>query len=128
MTTPATPSYVSGHAAFGAAAASVLTSAFGSKVAFTDNLYASTGSARTFPSFAAAAAEDGQSRVWAGVNFSFDVQPGPGPRRQGRRLRRRSRFPKGEVIGGLARGRPGLGPPALRWPDTPPHHDPKAPP
>jgi hypothetical protein len=76
ITTPPSPSYVSDHAAFGAAAANVLTSAFGSKVAFTDTVDAASGGSRTFTSFAAAALEDGQSRVWAGDNFSYDVQQG----------------------------------------------------
>jgi hypothetical protein len=75
-TTPASPSYVSGNATFGAAAANVLSSEFGPKVAFSDTLDGSSGTTRTFTSFAAAALEDGQSRVWAGDNFSYDVQQG----------------------------------------------------
>jgi hypothetical protein len=75
-TTPASPSYVSDHAAFGAAAANILTSEFGSKVEFTDSVDSASGGSRTFSSFAAAALEDGQSRVWAGQNFSYDVQQG----------------------------------------------------
>lgn len=74
--TPPSPSYVSGNAAYGAAASRILTSAFGPKVGFTDKLNDSTGLTRTFTSFAAAATEDGQSRIWAGDSFGYDVQQG----------------------------------------------------
>ncbi|WP_435005712.1 vanadium-dependent haloperoxidase [Tundrisphaera lichenicola] len=76
LNTPATPSYVSDHAAFGSAAAQVLSTVFGAKTSFTDTLYASTGAQRKFPSFAAAALENGQSGIWAGNSFSYDVQQG----------------------------------------------------
>jgi membrane-associated phospholipid phosphatase len=69
-------SYVSDNAAYGAAASRVLSSAFGSNVGFTDTSESSIGETRSFKSFAAAAAEDASSRVWGGVNFSFDVQAG----------------------------------------------------
>ena len=76
VATPASPSYVSETAAYGAAAAEVLSSAFGAKTGFTDNLYAFAGVTRTFSSFNAAATEAANSRVWGGVNFSFDAQAG----------------------------------------------------
>ena len=76
LATPASPSYVSDNAAYGAAAAQVLSSTFGANTSFTDNLYASTGVVRTFSSFNAAATENANSRVWGGVNFSFDAQAG----------------------------------------------------
>jgi hypothetical protein len=76
LATPASPGYVSDNAAYGAAASTVLTSAFGSNVKFTDDLYASTGVTRTFSSFAQAATQDANSRIWGGVNFSFDTQAG----------------------------------------------------
>jgi hypothetical protein len=76
LATPASPSYVSDNAAYGAAAAKVLTSAFGASYKFTDNSETALGLTRSFTSFDAAATEDGNSRVWGGVNFSFDVQAG----------------------------------------------------
>ena len=76
LSTPASPGYVSDNAAYGAAASTVLTSAFGSNVAFTDTLYASSGVTRSYTSFAQAAAEDANSRIWGGVNFSFDTEAG----------------------------------------------------
>ena len=76
LATPASPSYVSDNAAYGAAASKVLTSAFGANVSFTDNSETGLGLVRTFPSFAAAATEDANSRVWGGVNFAFDTQAG----------------------------------------------------
>jgi hypothetical protein len=76
LTTPLSGSYVSDNAAYGASAAEVLTSTFGSNVSFTDNSEAGLGQSRSFTSFDAAATEDGNSRVWGGVNFSFDVQAG----------------------------------------------------
>ena len=76
LVTPSSPSYVSENAAYGAAAAEVLSSTFGAKTKFTDKLYASTGVTRTFASFNAAATENANSRVWGGVNFSFDAQAG----------------------------------------------------
>ena len=76
LPTPASPGYVSDNAAYGAAASRVLSSAFGSKVAFTDASESSIGLTRSFASFAAAAADDASSRVWGGVNFAFDVQAG----------------------------------------------------
>jgi hypothetical protein len=76
IATPASPSYVSENAAYGSAAAKVLSSVFGANTGFTDNLNASTGAARTFSSFNAAATENANSRIWGGVNFSFDAQAG----------------------------------------------------
>ena len=76
LLTPASPSYVSDQAAFGAAAADVLSATFGPNTHFTDTLYAATGVIRSFPSFTAAATEDASSRIWGGVNFAFDVQAG----------------------------------------------------
>jgi hypothetical protein len=76
LDTPPTPSYVSDNAAFAGAASTVLSAAFGAKTSFTDTLYAATGTVVNFPSFNAAAREDGQSRIYGGVNFSFDVTAG----------------------------------------------------
>ncbi len=76
LATPASPSYVSDNATYGQAAAEVLTSTFGSNYKFTDESESGLALTRTFTSFDAAATEDGNSRVWGGVNFSFDVQAG----------------------------------------------------
>jgi PAP2 superfamily len=76
VTTPASPSYVSDRAAFGAAASAVLSSAFGSKSGFTVTVNPATGLTRTFSSFAAAATEDASSQVWGGISFAFDAQAG----------------------------------------------------
>ena len=76
LATPDSPSYVSDHATYGAAATEVLTSAFGSNLKFTDVSETGLGQTRTFTGFDGAATEDGNSRVWGGVNFSFDVQAG----------------------------------------------------
>ncbi len=76
QTTPASPGYVSDSAAYAGAASTVLTSGFGSKVPFPISVEGSTGPTRSFFTFAAAATEEANSRVWAGVNFSFDSQAG----------------------------------------------------
>ncbi len=76
VTTPASPSYVSDSAAYGAAASDVLSAAFGSKLKFQATVDPFTGLSRTFSSFAAAATEDASSQVWGGVSFAFDAQAG----------------------------------------------------
>jgi PAP2 superfamily len=76
LETPSSPSYVSDNAAYGASAAAVLTSSFGPNFKFTDLTEGNPTEARTFASLDAAATEDGMSRVWGGINFSFDVQAG----------------------------------------------------
>lgn len=74
---PPTPSYVSEHAAYGAAAATVLASAFGKSAPFTVRATTSTPNpTRSFASFAAAATEEANSRVYGGVNYRFDVTAG----------------------------------------------------
>ena len=74
LITPSTPSYVSEHAAYGASASDILASAFGKSTRFTDT--STPYAARTFSSFAAAGAEDANSRIYGGVNFRFDTQAG----------------------------------------------------
>jgi membrane-associated phospholipid phosphatase len=68
LPTPPFPDYVSGHATFGAAAAGVLEAYFGKNYAFSVTSQEMLGVARSFNSFAAAAAENGISRVYAGVH------------------------------------------------------------
>jgi membrane-associated phospholipid phosphatase len=76
LATPAFPSYVSGHSAFSAAAAAVLTATFGPRVRFTTGSDALPGVTRTFDGFAAAAAEAGRSRIYGGIHFAFDNDDG----------------------------------------------------
>jgi membrane-associated phospholipid phosphatase len=77
LNTPPNPSYVSGHAAVSGAASTVLAHFFG-----TDNVGFSLASedlkgvTHSFTSFSAAAAEAGNSVVWGGIHFRFDVTAG----------------------------------------------------
>lgn len=78
--TPSFPAYPSGHAAFGAAAAEVLTDALGSKFEMTDRThekrpeFASTP--RCYASFAEMAKENAASRVLLGVHYRMDCVEG----------------------------------------------------
>ena len=72
LATPAFPSYVSGHSAFSAAAATVLSAYFGPNTAFSATSDAMPGVVRHFSSFAQAAQEAGMSRIYGGIHFSFD--------------------------------------------------------
>ena len=72
------PEYWSGHSTFSAAAAAVLAGFFcDDTIAFrlaTDS--APSGKERSYPSFSAAAAEAGRSRVVGGLHFEFSNQDG----------------------------------------------------
>src|SRR4029077_426 len=74
IVTPNFPSYVSAHSAVSAAAAEVLTSLFGRHYSFTAGSDGLPGVARSYSSFAAAAAEAGQSRIYGGIHYQFDNQ------------------------------------------------------
>ena len=75
-TTPAFPSYASGHSTFGAAAATALADFFGTDQ-FTFTVASDTSSeTRTYDSFSSAVLEDGLSRIYGGWHFSFDVTAG----------------------------------------------------
>jgi len=78
--TPSFPAYPSGHAAFGAAAAEVLTDALGSKFELTDRTHEKrpefAGTPRSFSSFAEMAQENAASRVLLGVHYSMDCEEG----------------------------------------------------
>lgn len=68
--TPPFPEYISGHAVISAAAAEVLTHAFGDNVAYTDASESEFDiPQRSFPSFRAAAQEAGLSRVYGGIHY-----------------------------------------------------------
>jgi len=74
-----TPEWVSGHSSFSGAAASVLAGFFcADAVSFQHVTDSSGGQARTYPSFSAAAAEAGRSRVFGGQHFEFSNQAGLG--------------------------------------------------
>jgi hypothetical protein len=70
IATPPFPAYTSGHSTFSSSAAAILAAFFG-----TDDMIFSVTSAgitRNFSSFALAAAEAGQSRIFGGIHFQFD--------------------------------------------------------
>ena len=71
LPTPPFPEYVSGHSTFSAAAATVLAACFGTdEVPFVAVSEAfGPGVTRSFPSFSAAAAEAGMSRIYGGIHF-----------------------------------------------------------
>ena len=76
LTTPAFPSYDSGHSAQSGAASTVLTNMFGS-IGFTDTIHTDHGLVppqppRTFGSFDAAANEAAISRLYGGIHYVFD--------------------------------------------------------
>lgn len=77
IVTPPFPDYVSGHATFSGAAATVLARLYG-----TDHIAFTVGSdflphvMRQFPSFSAAAAEAADSRVYAGIHFRSASEDG----------------------------------------------------
>ncbi len=73
--TPPHPSYVSGHSTFSGAAATILTDAFGT-TAFSTTSLTAPGVTRDFTSFQQAAQEAADSRVYAGIHFSFDSTAG----------------------------------------------------
>lgn len=78
--TPPFPSYPSGHAMTGAAAAEVLTHLYGETYAFTDESHRDRSEflsdPRSFPSFRAMAAENAYSRIALGVHYRFDCEEG----------------------------------------------------
>jgi membrane-associated phospholipid phosphatase len=76
IVTPNFPSYTSGHSTASSAAATILTSLFGSDYAFSAGSDGLPGVTRSFSSFEAAAAEAGQSRIYGGIHFQFDNQGG----------------------------------------------------
>lgn len=68
--TPPFPEYISGHAVISAAAAEVLTHAFGDNMPYTDASESEFDiPERKFPSFRGAAQEAGLSRVYGGIHY-----------------------------------------------------------
>lgn len=78
--TPSFPSYPSGHATFGAAAAIVLEDVFGNNYTFTDRSHEGRtefrGQPRTFNTFREMAEENAFSRIPLGVHFVSDCTAG----------------------------------------------------
>lgn len=70
--TPRFPEYVSAHSLFSAAAAAVLSNFFGTDaMAFTVRPYNMMSTNRMYTGFGQAAREAADSRLWAGIHFSF---------------------------------------------------------
>jgi hypothetical protein len=77
LNTPPFPEYPSGHSTQSAAAALVLTQAFGENFAFTDETGTKDGlKPRSFKSFSAAAEEAGISRLYGGIHYRAAVENG----------------------------------------------------
>lgn len=78
--TPSFPSYPSGHSAFGAAAAVVLTDLLGEHFQLTDRTHEKrpefAGTPRTYGSFEEMAQENAASRVLLGVHYRMDCEEG----------------------------------------------------
>jgi hypothetical protein len=77
LVTPPFPEYPSGHSMQSAAAAEVLTRAFGENFAFEDATHSADGlPPRSFPSFRAAAEEAAISRLYGGIHFRAAIERG----------------------------------------------------
>lgn len=77
LTTPPFPEYPSGHSTLSAAAATVMTEAFGENFAFEDATGQKDGlKPRRFASFWAAADEAGISRLYGGIHFRAAIERG----------------------------------------------------
>ncbi len=74
---PPFPEYPSGHSTQSSAAASVLTTFFGEKYAFTDRTGSDNGlEPRSYKSFTEAANEAGISRLYGGIHFRAAIEQG----------------------------------------------------
>lgn len=77
LQTPPFPEYTSGHSVVSAAAATVLTKAFGDKLNYIDSTEQEFGiPARHFTSFKAAAAEAAVSRYYGGIHYMPSISNG----------------------------------------------------
>jgi hypothetical protein len=77
LITPPFPEYPSGHSVQSAAAAVVLSAAFGDAYRFTDETHVRDGlAARTFASFSSAADEAARSRFYGGIHFKSGIVQG----------------------------------------------------
>jgi PAP2 superfamily len=94
--TAADPSYPGAHSSISEAAATVLTSFYGSQQAVAITSAADPGVTRSFASLSAAADEAGLSRIWAGQHTRIDHQSG---QQLGRQV-------AGAVLAGVSAQRP----------------------
>jgi hypothetical protein len=85
LTTPPVPDYPSTHTVLGWTAAEVLIELLGDKVRYSATSLTLPGVTRHYKGFSAAAEENGQSRIYAGIHFRHAVRDG---RRQGRSIGR----------------------------------------
>jgi MYXO-CTERM domain-containing protein len=76
LETPNHPEYPSGHSGTGAAAAGVLSYWFGNDAAFTMGSDSYLGFTRSFTSFAQAAQENANSRIYGGIHFRYANEAG----------------------------------------------------
>jgi hypothetical protein len=77
ISTPAHPSYISGHSSVSGSAAAVLAGFFGTdNISFTLPSQDVTRPARSFTSFSQAAKESADSRLYGGIHWSFDNNVG----------------------------------------------------
>jgi hypothetical protein len=84
LQTPPFPEYTSGHSVISTAAATVLTSVYGPTFPFADSSEMAYGlTARSFPSFHAAAAEAAMSRLYGGIHYRQAIEEGV---KQGRKV------------------------------------------
>jgi hypothetical protein len=84
LQTPPFPEYTSGHSVISTAAATVLTDIYGPTFAFNDSSEIPYGlTARSFPSFDAAAAEAAISRLYGGIHYRQAIEEGV---KQGRKV------------------------------------------
>ena len=76
LSTPAHPSYTSGHSCVSAAAAGILAHEFGEHARFTIESDQMPGVGRSFSTFNAALEEVKDARVFAGIHWRFDCDAG----------------------------------------------------
>jgi hypothetical protein len=76
LITPPVPDYPSTHTVVGAAAAEVLIHFFGDEISYSTTSVTAPGVNRHFEGFSEAAAENGDSRVYAGIHFVKAVTDG----------------------------------------------------
>ena len=84
LQTPPFPEYTSGHSVISNAAAAVLTDEYGPTFAFSGSSEMSYGlTAKSFPSFNAAASEAAISRLYGGIHYRQSIEEGA---KQGRKV------------------------------------------
>jgi PAP2 superfamily len=76
LSTPAHPSYSSGHSCLSAAAAGILAHEFGERSRFDIESDAMIGVVRSFRSFSSALDEVKDARIFGGIHFRFDCDAG----------------------------------------------------